>query len=122
VPDAESDAITLSVPQAVFASTANDGPRRPLGHDWIRELTNQLLGRIKKRLSQLQVNLQAGLPSLATLDMLQRLQASNKAPSVYQFRTLRGDVIVVVDAVIDYSAMSYAGALELPNEGDIILF
>jgi hypothetical protein len=54
--------------------------------------------------------------------MLQRLQASNKVPNVYEFRTLRGDVIVVVDALIDYSALAYAGALELANEGDIILF
>lgn len=110
----------LSVPVAVFQAALGNGPRPPSAADWIREQTNQLLGRIKKRLSQFQVTLETGLPSIPTPDRLQCLQAGT--PSVYEFRTLRGEVMVVVDATIDYSALVYSGTLNLANEGDIILF
>ena len=113
--------LTLSVPNAVFAASKSDGPRRPSGADWIREQTNQLLGRIKKRLAQLQVMLQAGLPLIPSPDTLKRLQTSTRV-CVYEFRALRGEVVVVVDASIDYGALVYSGSLELASEGDIILF
>lgn len=111
---------TLSVPQAVYDASCN-ATVAASGTDWIREQTNQLMGRIKKRLTQLQVTLETGLPSIPTPDRLQRLQSSNTA-SVYEFRALRGEILVVVDARIDYGALVYSGALNLANEGDIILF
>lgn len=113
---------TLSVPSAVFATAAASEPRKASGPDWIREQTNQLLGRIKKRLTQFQVALQTGLPSIPTPQRLQRLEAGASSASVYEFRALRGEVIVVLDANIDYSALLYSGTLKLPSEGDIILF
>jgi hypothetical protein len=113
---------TLSVPKAVFAAAKHEGPRDPRPADWIREQTNQLLGRIKKRLTQLQVMLHTGLPFIPSPEALLRLQTSNKPARVYEFRALRGEVIVVLDATIDYSALQYSGSLELATEGDIILF
>ncbi|HWA73681.1 MAG TPA: hypothetical protein VG937_15150 [Polyangiaceae bacterium] len=113
---------TLSVPNAVFELAISSIQRKPSGSDWIREQTNQLLGRIKKRLTQFQVTLQTGLPSLPTPQRVQRLEAGDSQVSVYEFRTLRGEVIVTLDANIDYSALLYSGALKLPSEGDIILF
>jgi len=113
---------TLSVPSALFAAAMASGPRKPSSSDWIRELTNQLLGRVKKRLAQFQVSLQTGLPSLPTQDRLQRLRSGSSSPNVYEFRALRGEIIVVLDATIDYSALRYSGTLKLANEGDIILF
>jgi hypothetical protein len=114
--------IALSVPQAVFAVSKNDGSRRPRGADWIREQTNQLLGRMKKRLAQLQVTIQAGLPFIPSPETVKRLQTSKNPACVYEFRTLRGEIVVLVDATIDYSALVYSGSLDLASEGDIILF
>lgn len=114
--------ITLSVPLAIFAGSQRDGGRRPSGADWIRELTNQLMGRIKKRLTQLQVVLQTSLPWVPSPEALQRWQMGSQAASVYEFRTLRGEIVVLVDGNINYSALAYTGAMELANEGDIILF
>jgi hypothetical protein len=111
---------TLCVPRVVYEASSSATPGSS-GNDWIREQTNQLVGRIKKRLTQLQVTLQTGLPSIPTPDRIQRLQTSNTA-SVYEFRALRGEILVVLDATIDYSALVYLGALNLANEGDIILF
>jgi len=113
---------TLSVPSALFATTTASEERKPSSSDWIRELTNQLLGRVKKRLAQFQVSLQTGLPSLPTQERLQRLQSASSSPNVYEFRALRGEIIVVLDATIDYSALRYSGTLKLASEGDIILF
>ena len=113
---------TLSVPSALFATAIANEQRKPSSSDWIRELTNQLLGRVKKRLAQFQVSLQTGLPLLPTQERLQRLQAGSSSPNVYEFRALRGEIIVVLDATIDYSALRYSGTLKLANEGDIILF
>jgi hypothetical protein len=114
--------VTLSVPGLLFAIAVAGGERKPSSSDWIRELTNQLVGRVKRRLAQFQVSLQAGLPSLPTQDRLRRLQSGSSSPNVYEFRALRGEIIVVLDATIDYSALRYSGTLKLPNEGDIILF
>lgn len=112
----------LSVPNAVFVTATGSVQRKPSGGDWIREQTNQLLGRIKKRLTQFQVTLQTGLPTVPTPQRVQRLQGGDSPTNVYEFRTLRGEVIVILDANIDYSALLYSGALKLPSEGDIILF
>jgi hypothetical protein len=114
--------LALSVPHAVFAASKRAGARRPPGTDWIREQTNQLFGRIKKRLAQLQVVLQAGLPFIPSPETVKRLQTSKNPACVYEFRTLRGEVVVLMDANIDYSALVYSGSLELASEGDIILF
>src|SRR5687767_12014406 len=46
-----SGTLTLSVPKEAFSLIRQD-PLRPFRDwDWVRELTNQLLGRIKNRLS-----------------------------------------------------------------------
>jgi len=117
-----SGTIALSVPHAVFAASKSDGARRPRGADWIREQTNQLFGRVKKRLAQLQVTLQGGLPFIPSPETVKRLETSKNPACVYEFRTLRGEIIVLVDANIDYSALVYSGSLEQASEGDIILF
>lgn len=115
-----SGSTTLSVPHGVYESSSS-ATRVSSPNDWIREQTNQLMGRIKKRLTQLQVTLQTALPSILTPDRLQRLQTSNTV-HVYEFRALRGEILVILDTTIDYGALVYSGGLNLANEGDIILF
>lgn len=89
--------------------------------DWIRELMNQLMGRVKKRFLQFGVPLNASLPSPASKQFLDRHGASPHC-KIYSFRTIRGSVIVVLDAQIEDRQFSYCGAVQLRDEGDIILF
>jgi hypothetical protein len=99
-------------------------PNRPYtGRDWIREASNQLLGRIKNRLTQFQITIQSGLPSTPGRDAVERLRARSALFLSYSFRTLRGRVSVVLGGDIDPTMFVYSGASAgSPSEGDIILF
>lgn len=114
--------LTVGVPPAVFALIKQD-PNRPYsGRDWVREVTNQLLGRIKSRLLQFQVTLQAGLPTVMGRDAIERQRARGGLFAAYTFRTLRGDVLVTLSGEIDHSIFVYTGAASVASEGDVILF
>ncbi|MGC4093810.1 MAG: hypothetical protein QM756_39085 [Polyangiaceae bacterium] len=112
----------LSVPPAIPKMVRYDGPTRPNPSAWIAEVSNQLLGRLKKRLSQFQIDVNLGLPVVLNSASFARHRAGAKDAIIYPFRTLAGDMLVILDGVLNYSALSYSGAVKLANEGDIILF
>jgi hypothetical protein len=114
--------LALMVPAATFALIKQDAVRPFAGRDWVRELTNQLLGRVKRRLLQFQISVKAGLPTILTHDMLERQRARAGEQTAYVFRTLRGEIIVTLTGKIDSNAFSYSGAVNPANEGDFILF
>jgi hypothetical protein len=111
----------LLVPKDVFELVRQD-PSRPFsGVDWVQENVNQLLGRLKSRLLPFQVTLRLGLPQLLTEQALQSSVA--KGPlGVYRFRTLRGEVTVILNGKVDYSKLEYSGVAASLTEGDIIVF
>ena len=114
--------LTLSVPKEAFSLVRQD-PHRPFRDwDWVRELTNQLLGRIKNRLTQFQVGLTAGLPSVMSSDVYDRQRNRSEPLAIYRFRTLRGEIIVTLNGAIDPAVFVYSGTGNLATEGDIILF
>jgi hypothetical protein len=90
--------------------------------DWIRELTNQLAGRIKNRLLRFHYDLQAGLPTVLERRMLEHRPALSESATFYGFRTMRGEVQVILDGTIDESTFAYAGDIVMPSEGDVIIF
>ena len=47
---------------------------------------------------------------------------SSPSIALYRFRTLRGEVLVVLEGAIDESTLVYSGSVKVSNEGDIILF
>jgi hypothetical protein len=115
--------LILCVPDDVFALLKQDSQRPYSGRDWIREASNQLLGRIKNRLTQFQITIQSGLPATPGRDAVERLRARSALFLSYGFRTLRGRVLVVLGGDIDPSMFVYSGASAgSPSEGDIILF
>lgn len=85
--------------------------------DWIRELTNQLMGRVKRRFLQFGVAVETGLPALTNSSALKQLDGRT-----YSFRTLRGTIVVILDAEIDRQRLVYRDDVKLRAEGDIILF
>jgi len=90
--------------------------------DALRELTNQLAGRMKNRLLQFQVTLSVGMPSTVHGPALNRGSSKNEIVTLYTFRTLRGEVRVVVCASVDESALAYSNAVKVAKEGDFIPF
>ena len=41
---------------------------------------------------------------------------------VYLFRTLRGEIVVTLDMIIDPGALDYSGSNRVAKEGDFIAF
>jgi hypothetical protein len=90
--------------------------------DLLRELTNQLIGRVKNRLMHFQLFLRIGVPSVISGQSLERQRQRRDMEIVYMFRTLRGGLVVTVDANIEPGALSYSSAVQVAKEGDFILF
>jgi hypothetical protein len=117
-----SGTLTVGVPPAVFAMIKQDPLRPYSGRDWVREVTNQLLGRVKSRLIQFRVTLQAGLPTTMGRDAIERQRVRGGLFAPYMFRTLRGDIVVTLSGEIDHSIFVYTGSASIATEGDVILF
>lgn len=112
----------LLVPKEVFALTKLEGLRVLNILDWTKELTNQLLGRIKNRLIQYQMPIRADIPSAIDGKSLElRVAASNPFVIVF-FRSIRGEVIVTMTGNIDYTKLQFSGTITTAQEGDVILF
>lgn len=114
--------LTLGLPTAVLSLMNSDGARNRRDHDWVRELSNQLMGRVKNRLMQFQVTLHVGLPSVMNRDAAQRRTSRSESVFIYCFRTIRGQVVVTLEGNIDESVIAYAGGINVASEGDIIIF
>jgi len=113
--------LTLSLPFPVLELTrVNTGGN--LTSDWSRELTNQLMGRVKNRLLHFNVRIEVGqllsIDSKLLATQLQRAASSR----VYAGRTLRGEVIVTLEGMPEESELTYVGAGTAPIEGDMLLF
>jgi hypothetical protein len=113
--------LALSMPEQVyelFVPHIVDSQAR----DTTRELVNQLVGRIKNRLLQFQVVLRIGLPSATGARTFESQHPTTGNEAVYCFRTLRGHVVVSIDATVDESAFNYSSAHAVAKEGDFIAF
>jgi Chemotaxis phosphatase CheX len=119
-----SGTLTLSIPNLVFDALVEH--RDPSDHttlgDWSQEMANQLLGRIKNRLTMFQVPLRVHLPSVLSGVALERLRKRSQHETIYRFRALRGDIIVTLDAPFDNGMLAYSGTTLVVKEGEIILF
>jgi hypothetical protein len=114
--------LCLLVPNDVFFLTKVEGLRFFNVLDWTKELTNQLLGRIKNRLVQYQVFVRGNVPSVIDGKSLEMRVAASRPLVTTVFRTIRGDIVVTISGSIDYSKLHYSGTHTTANEGDIILF
>jgi hypothetical protein len=118
-----SGRLTLSLPSAVIGLMKSEAPNGFRQGDWARELTNQLMGRIKNRMLQFSVRLQAGLPANLEPKLLEgQLQSAPATMRAYTGRTLRGEVVVTVEGMLDDAELKYVGPNRVASEGDTILF
>jgi hypothetical protein len=114
--------LTLALPSAVLGLMQTEETRSRRDHDWVRELSNQLMGRVKNRLMQFQVTLQVGLPTVTNRDGVERRTSRSESVFIYCFRTIRGQVVVTLAGSIDESVIAYVGGINVASEGDIIIF
>jgi hypothetical protein len=114
--------LVLSMNEGVYALFPQPAETLNARSDLLRELTNQLIGRIKNRLLQFQLVLRVGLPTVVRKQMLEQQFGSVTPFAAYVFRTIRGEVVMTVHGLIDESALNYAARMEIPREGAFIEF
>jgi hypothetical protein len=118
-----SGSISLSWSDNVFSLFTPPMPVSALGaRDLLRELTNQLAGRVKNRLLNFALMLTIGVPSVLSGQALERQRPRRDTEVVYLFRTLRGEIVVTLDLQIDPGALDYSGTSRVAKEGDFIAF
>jgi hypothetical protein len=110
----------LSMNDAVYGLLVPPVAGGPAMNDALRELTNQLIGRIKNRLMHFQVTLRVGLPSATKKQLLK--QRSSTPAMCYRFRTLRGEIVVTLEGSVHTEPLNYSGKVQVAKEGDFIVF
>lgn len=118
-----SGRLQLVAPPSVLLRIRSAPLSSHAGRDLIRELTNQLMGRLKNKLLQFQVTLDVGLPSVADARIAEAPSSERVDTKLeYAFRTRQGLVYVLVDGRFDESALSFSVLVTVPGEGEVILF
>lgn len=121
LPARTSGKVTLSLPSGVVQLMKGEAGTSLRG-DWVRELTNQLLGRIKNRMLQLGVRLEMGTSlNVDGKTLASQLQGATGV-RLYGGRTLRGNVLAsLIGAPADHE-LKYVAAPPRAAEGSAILF
>jgi hypothetical protein len=114
--------LVLSMEESVYAVFPHPPTTLHARSDLLRELTNQLIGRIKNRLLQFRFTLRTGLPTVVRKQMLEQQFGSSTPFAAYVFRTLRGEIVMTVHGLIDEFALDYAARVEVAKEGEFIEF
>jgi hypothetical protein len=114
--------LTLSLPTDVLGLMKAEGGTPLRQADWAREITNQLLGRVKNRLLQFSIKLQAGLPQALDPKLLQEQIQTSTSLLAYAGRTLRGNVVVTLEGMPAESELVYVGPGIVAQEGDTLFF
>lgn len=117
-----SGTLLLLVSRSLFLSANPAQPTAAKSVELTRELSNQLLGRIKNRLLTYRIILQMGLPVAVASNARNLGRGDSPEFLEYGFQSLRGEVYVSLRGRMDFTAVAYSGALEAANEGDVILF
>jgi hypothetical protein len=103
-------------------SKAKGAVAAPSMQDWLRELVNQLAGRIKNRLARYQVSVDVSLPSALARSAFDRGFEIKGNTTVYAFRTIRDDIQVMLTGELGNIDLRFSGAEGVAEEGELILF
>ena len=93
-----------------------------LKSDWVRELANQLIGRIKNRLLHFNVRLQVGVSMHVDSQKRMRELESSGPVRIYAARTLYGEIMLTLEGMPEESQLVYVGQPNARTEGETILF
>lgn len=114
--------LTLIVPRPVYELMTRQHAHPVTHAEWIYELTNQVMGRIRNRLIQFQVNLRTQVPEVLSGAALERHKRRVASEVLYFFGTLRGDISISVDASLTRAVLKYTNAPLVISETDLVLF
>lgn len=117
-----SGVLALSAHAGVFRAMKGLPPMPEGFSDWMREVANQLMGKVKSRLARFQITLQTDLPQLRNPSDVERRHRSCKQQFCYAFRTLKGEVLVTLSGDFDDGSLIFSNASPLPLDGKLILF
>lgn len=118
-----SGTLSLAWADPVFSLFTPPVPASARGaRDLLRELTNQLAGRVKNRLLNFALMLNIGVPTVLSGQAFDRQRPERDGEIIYAFRTLRGEIVVTLDLQIDPDGLSYSGTNRVAKEGDFIAF
>lgn len=110
--------LTLSLPSALLERMKSQ-ESTSVRLDWARELTNQLIGRIKNRLLLFGVRLEIGALTLVDSHLLRRKLQEGSTSRTYAGRTLCGVVLVTVHGLPRDLALTYVGGAAA-EEGSVL--
>jgi hypothetical protein len=115
--------VGLRATRGVLAQTARDvidSESHRLLADWTCELVNQLLGRLKSKLHEFEIVLDARHPRLIGAERLEQLERATR----YGFSCEFGDFSGYLDLVLapGFALKRRESTEPLPGEGDILLF
>jgi hypothetical protein len=114
--------LSLGIERTVFDALSVSPGDHAAADDLLRELTNQLAGRIKNRLLQFQVPMRLGLPTTVRADSLAGRARHASAGVTCFFRTLRGLVAIGLNGGVEEGSLDYSNSILVPKEGDFIAF
>ncbi len=98
-------------------------PSEELLRDWIAELGNQALARIRANLSRDGVELPMSLPSVLAGMRLELRHLNEDYCRVYAFTTQNGPILVLIDAVVRSATLEVSSPPESSHEaGELVLF
>lgn len=89
--------VALSIATALAQATSRTlGRVSQSDQDWVRELTSQLMGRIRTRMARFGVHVRAGLPTATMAGAIGRQLLQNGQQLNYGFRSIKGDAFVIL--------------------------
>jgi hypothetical protein len=90
--------------------------------DWMRELANQVSGRIKNKLTRYQLCIQVGLPTATTSTSTNGNQIMKDTDLLFVFHTLREKVLLGITGGFDDTGLVLQADAPPVTEGEILLF
>jgi hypothetical protein len=114
--------VTMSTSPAMLVRTGQIADDMRAQLDWMRELTNQLAGRIKNKFARYGFVLDGGMPAAVSSTARDRNLAIHRADLVLLFRTLRDQVLCTLSGGFDDTGLALQGEPVVADEGEMILF
>jgi CheY-specific phosphatase CheX len=115
----------LGVSNEVLEKLALPGrePGARLHDDWLAEMSNQLLGRVKNRLLRRGVTIAIALP-MVLRGLRVEIVGAGKELWSYPFDSSEGSICVWLDVLADpeFTLASSDEGHDIPSEGELILF
>jgi hypothetical protein len=114
--------LTMSTSPVTLARTRQLGPDIRAQLDWMRELTNQLAGRIKSKFARYRLPLQMGLPTALSSSAMDRNHLIHPTDLVLLFHTLRDQIVCTLSGGFDDTGLTLLSEPAVADEGEVILF